>query len=267
MPDQDPTLLGSYTRTEVAAIAAQAVAVLPVGATEQHGPHLPIGTDALIVEHLARQAARLVAGPGPVVVAPTLSYGSSHHHLPYGATISISTATYLALVSDLVDSLVESGFRRIFVLNGHGGNAELVSLVARDVSARRKVVVAAASYWQLAAETLREGDGGPSGEIPGHAGEFETSMIMALYPQWVAAERPDGASSAPPGPGKYRFGSPHPFRSPTGFSDSPLSASADRGRDFLATCIEAVAATLQDFDQRSRAELGQSAPADELLPR
>lgn len=267
MPDHDPTLLQSYTRTEAMAIAPKAVAVLPVGATEQHGPHLPIGTDALIVEHIARQAARQMAGHGPVVVAPTLNYGSSHHHLPYGATISISTATYLALVSDLVDSLVMSGFRRIFVLNGHGGNAELVTLVARDISARRKVVVAAASYWQLAAEILRDSDAGPAGEIPGHAGEFETAMIMALYPQWVSAERPDGANSAPAGPSNYRFGSPHPFRSPTGFSDSPLSASADRGRGFLAACIEAVAATLQDFDRRSRADLGELAPADTSPPR
>src|SRR5688572_14822347 len=93
--------LADMTRTELASSAAAALLVLPIGATEQHGPHLPAGTDSILVERIARDAAARVDSKIPVVLAPTLSFGSSAHHLPFGATLSLATDTYLHALLDL----------------------------------------------------------------------------------------------------------------------------------------------------------------------
>src|SRR5438034_8081666 len=87
-------LFEELTREELCAAAPDTLAILPVGATEQHGPHLPVGTDRFTVEHIARAAAAEAAGRIPVLVAPTLPFGSSHHHLPFGGTLSLGTETY-----------------------------------------------------------------------------------------------------------------------------------------------------------------------------
>src|SRR5688500_12711576 len=94
-------LLQELTREEANAIAPAALVVLPVGATEQHGPHLPVGTDTFAVEHLARAAAAEAARDIPIVVAPTFPFGSSPNHLPLGGTMSLGTETYYRAVSDL----------------------------------------------------------------------------------------------------------------------------------------------------------------------
>jgi creatinine amidohydrolase len=179
-------LLHEITRGEAAARAAAALVVLPVGATEQHGPHLPLGTDSLIVEHIARAAAVTAREEIDVLVTPTLPFGSSHHHLPFGGSVSMATERYYGALSDMAESLVVDGFRRIFILNGHGGNHEIIQLVARDLALRHAVNLGAASYWDLARTTLNEGAPGLPGHYPGHAGHFETSLIMALRPDLVA---------------------------------------------------------------------------------
>ena len=180
------------TRVEANEIAPRAIALLPTGATEQHGPHMPTGTDTFAVEHIARGAAALVSAAVPVVVTPTLPFGSSGHHLAFGGTMSVSTETYYRLVSDLVESLIISGFKRVFILNGHGGNNELVQLVARDLALKHPVNIAAASYWVTAWDALVDGKAHELGNLPGHAGAFETSLVLALQPHLV-----QGATSAP----------------------------------------------------------------------
>jgi creatinine amidohydrolase len=197
-----------------------------------------------------------LGGDMPAVLAPTFSYGSSHHHLPYGATMSISTSTYFSVVKELVETLALSGFRRVFILNGHGGNAELVTLVARDVSASHHIVVGAGSYFQLSAEALTSAQTTPLGELPGHAGEFETALMMALYPELVLAARPSRETPPQTHLGSYRYGSPGPFRKPEGFSDSPADADPERGAAYLEVCVNSVTAVLSDFCERAEGELG-----------
>ena len=88
------SLLEELNREEIRELARHALAVMPVAATEQHGPHLPVGTDMFTVEHIARRAADEAADRIPVVVTPTLPFGSSHHHFPFGGTLSLTTETY-----------------------------------------------------------------------------------------------------------------------------------------------------------------------------
>src|SRR5687768_18324173 len=105
-------LFNELTREDARELAATATIVLPVGATEQHGPHLPVGTDSFAVEAIARRAAELAGDRARVIVTPTLPFGSSHHHLPFGGTMSFGTETYYRLILDLTESLIAGGFQR-----------------------------------------------------------------------------------------------------------------------------------------------------------
>ncbi len=258
MPDQAQRsphagriLLHEITRVEAARRAAGALLVLPVGATEQHGPHLPLGTDFLIVEEIARAAARQAAAEIDVLVAPTLPFGSSHHHLPFGGTISLGTERYYGALADMTASVIQDGFRRVFILNGHGGNHEIVQLVARDLAQRHPVNLAAASYWDLARAALAEREPDLRGRLPGHAGIFETSLIAALHPGLVAAELPqrDEAEMArfsiPPAP--FRAERAGFWQGMDGFTDSPAQADAARGQRLLAAITPVVAEAFVAF--------------------
>jgi creatinine amidohydrolase len=262
----DRLLFDEHNRVELRALAdAGTVALVPVGATEQHGPHLPVGTDAWHVEHVARAAAARVAaaradrggaGGAGVLVTPTLPFGSSPHHLPFGGTISIPTATYFELLVAILESLVTDGFRRIFLVNGHGGNHELIQVAARDVALKHPVVIAAGSWWNVAWDVLVEAGGGEVGRLPGHAGGFETSLVMAMRPDVPLGAFPTRAERAGPSADPRRF-SPlvrtevHDFwPSVDGYSDGPARASREAGERFLevsiaelARRIEALAAT------------------------
>jgi creatinine amidohydrolase len=244
-------LLHEITRQEAAQRAANALVVLPVGAAEQHGPHLPLGTDFLIVEHITRAAAQEARVRVDVLAAPTFHIGSSHHHLPFGGTISLSTERYYGALSDMTESLIKSGFRRIFILNGHGGNHEIIQLVARDLALKHQVNIGAASYWDLAGETLAEHKPDLRGRLPGHAGAFETSLIMALHPDLVIKPLPHRAAeelartTIPPSP--FRAERHGFWQGIDGFTDSPDQASAERGQRLLEIIVAAVAAALVRF--------------------
>jgi creatinine amidohydrolase len=243
-------LFHELTREELRTAAPESLIVFPVGATEQHGPHLPVATDHLTVEHIAREAAREASASIPVIVAPTLPFGSSHHHLPFGGTMSLGTEVYYRAVYDLCESLVSGGFRRIFILNGHGGNNELVQLVARDLTLKHPVHVAAASYWVAAWDALAAAHG--EGGLPGHAGIFETSIMMALRPELVREPRPhrelmiagSGRHSPYPAVRIERHGS---WQAINGHTDSPDLAEAERGKAYLAAAVGAVSKAFIGF--------------------
>lgn len=253
-PSKSPRfLLQEITRGEAARRASGALAVLPVGATEQHGPHLPLGTDFLIVEHVARAAALRGRPNIDVLVAPTFQIGSSHHHLSFGGTISLATEQYYGALRDMVTSLIGSGFRRIFIINGHGGNHEIIQLVVRDLALSHGCNLAAASYWELARKSLAEHSPDLGERLPGHAGAFETSLIMALHPDLVSNPLPHRTAeelarttvpSAPFRAERHGF-----WQSIDGFTDSPDQASAERGQQLLEIIIAAVAAALVSFAQ------------------
>lgn len=243
-------LLQEMTRAEANEIAPRALAVFPVGALEQHGPHLPVGTDYFSVEHVSRAAAAEVASQIPVVVAPTLPFGSSHHHLPFGGTMSLSTETYYRTVYELAEALITSGFRRIFIVNGHGGNHELVQLVARDLTLKYEAHLAAGSYWNIAWDEVAAAAKAMPGGLPGHAGIYETSQIMALRPELIQEPRPHRDLTTP-----YVHSPVQSYRSQIygfwqsidGYTDSPDQADAAQGEAYLAAVVRGVARALVEF--------------------
>src|SRR4051812_9435761 len=109
MPAASPLLLHEMTREQLKALAPVALAVIPIGATEQHGPHLPVGTDFLCAERIARAAAEQAQADIPVLVTPPLPFGSSHHHLPFGGTMSLPTELYYRVLMELGQSLIVGG--------------------------------------------------------------------------------------------------------------------------------------------------------------
>lgn len=243
-------LLEELTREEAKALAPEALVVLPIGATEQHGPHLPVGTDAFAVTYVARGAAARAGESIPVVVAPTLPFGSSHHHLPFGGTMSLGTETYYRVLRDLGESLIAGGFRRIFILNGHGGNDEIAQLVARDLALRHDAHLAASAYWNAAWAALTDAGAHKDGGLPGHAGAFETALVMALRPELVREPRPrrDDAPGSDPQPGRsYRAEFHGAWQSFDGYTDSPARADGARGRAWLDAAAGAVGRAFVEF--------------------
>ncbi len=168
--------------------AGRDTVVIAFGATEQHGPHLPLATDALIGDHLAW----LVGERLDAFVAPTVRIGCSEHHLEFPGTLSVSEDTFHGLVADVVRSLARGGFRRIILLPTHGGNfgplsSALDKLGPIDGIEIRALTDLGALF--TVAQLGAEEHGVPVAEGGLHAGEWETSMIISIHPELVHLER------------------------------------------------------------------------------
>jgi creatinine amidohydrolase len=160
--------IGDLTSPAIAALPAQTTLALPLGATEQHGPHLPLSTDTDIAVELCR---RLAAVRGDVVVAPALPYGASGEHVGFAGTLSIGTAALELLLVELVRSASET-FRHVLIVSAHGGNNEALTKARAQLLAESRDVCVFSPQWI----------GDP------HAGRPETSMLLALAPERVRAE-------------------------------------------------------------------------------
>jgi creatinine amidohydrolase len=247
-----PLLFNELDRTALAALAPTSLVVLPVGATEQHGPHLATGTDTFAVEHISRAAAVRSADAGSIVVAPTLPFGSSDHHLAFGGTLSLSTQTYYAVIRDLLASLITDGFRKMLVVNGHGGNHELVQLAARDLALTHPVQIGALSYWQPAQGKLDGAWAGKPGHPPpGHAGEFETSVVLHLRPDLPPNNSPartiEEIKALPPRVVGWRLERNDWWQAIDGYTDSPADATAGAGEQFVELVVDALAGVMREF--------------------
>lgn len=177
--------LVELARIPAVAVDPDAVLVIPFGAHEQHGPHLPHATDAILVEAVAHAAAH--RAEALAAVTPTLPFGVSAHHLGLGATLSVRASTFLELVADLVATASVGGFRRVLLLNGHGGNAGLLAATANEIVAKGELVCASASYWDLAAAQIAELRLSDRGGMS-HACELETALMLHLAPELVDRE-------------------------------------------------------------------------------
>lgn len=248
-------LFHELTRDDLRVASVSALLILPIAAVEQHGPHLPVGADWIIVEYVARAAAAAAAQRIPMVVAPTLPFGSSDHHLPFGGTISFSTTVYYQLLVDIVTSLSACGFRRMFMLNGHGGNQEIMQLVARDMALRHPLRIGAASYWEIARERLIALRAHHGQRLPGHAGGFESALMLALRPELVRLPLPSRAwtgENEPLAADPFRLETHGFWQAIDGYSDNPAQATAADGRMYLDAIVDAVTHALLEFDTVTR---------------
>jgi len=152
--------------------------LIPVGATEQHGRHLPIEFDHFSANQLCETAAKALNERGKwVVVTPIINYGCSWYHMNFPGTISLSQKTFMEVVREVCDSLVHHGFKNLIAVNSHGGNTAALTTCLTDLYAERKTRVVLAQWWSLAGSAIKE-LGITSPLI--HAEEIETSIAMAL---------------------------------------------------------------------------------------
>ena len=173
------------------AASRQPVVLVPFGTVEDHGPHLPVNTDNVIVEAICLEAAS--RAPGEMLVMPLLAYGLDEHHMDFPGTISVDMQTLLAHLADVAGSVARHGFSHVLIVNGHGSNAAIADLAARKVVLETGIVCGAMSPNAAIDPTLAEPTlsqlrrSGPGGIA--HAGEYETAMMLHLRPDLVQMDR------------------------------------------------------------------------------
>ena len=156
--------------------------VLPTAAIEQHGHHLPLATDTLINNLLLGRALEKLPADAPVYALPPLCYGKSNEHIGFPGTLSVSASTFMAVLHDLGASISNAGFKKLVLYNTHGGNSSLIDVMARDLRAEFNLRVfclfgsAGATFTGLGKQEKTYGF---------HAGEIETSLLLAATPQLV----------------------------------------------------------------------------------
>ncbi|MDF2813253.1 MAG: creatininase family protein [Microvirga sp.] len=239
------------TAPELRAIAARpnALAILPVGSLEQHGPHLPVITDTASASAASIRAAKRVAGDIPVAVLPGLWLGLSEHHLPFGGTISLDYDAYHGILRNVVRSLKALGFARLLIVNGHGGNVDPLAVAVRELAVAYEMPIVATTPWFLAPDEVAaifESDTAPK-----HACEGETSVMMAIAGDIVKADKLDEAMQQAPKPvysrdGFSRFYSFSERAPVTGTWGDPRTASAAKGEKFLEVQAKALADAILD---------------------
>ena len=225
--------LTKLTWPEVDGLDRDTPVVIPVAALEQHGRHMPVFTDSLLVGEIVRRAHERLSDR--ILLLPVMWLGNSHHHMDFPGTVSAEPRVWLELLSGLVDNFVTHGFRRLVVVNGHGGNdvpgRQTLFELRQKHRSRSDLLFLLATYWNLAEPSDRISDLVQS-EIM-HAGEWETSMMLRLRPELVKNHTSVAATDA---------GNPFlpahrawiiPDRAPDGHIGSAHAATAKKGEQLL----------------------------------
>lgn len=178
--------LAEMTTAEAAdAVTDSPVVLIPAGAFEQHGPGLPLATDLVRAEAVTDRVAERLGGRA--VIGPSLPVGVSPHHLAFAGTVSLSTATFAAVLGDYLDGLYRHGWRKVLVVTGHGGNDATLSTTAQDLLVTRPdLEFAWTPLTPLAAELVASGR---PPEVSGHSGRAETAQMLAVAPHLVRTDR------------------------------------------------------------------------------
>jgi creatinine amidohydrolase len=244
-----------YTSQDLAALdRANLVAVLPVGAVEQHGPHLPLSVDRDILDGIIAASLQLIPDDCPAIFLPTCAVGKSNEHARYPGTLTFSAATLMSMWTELGDCVAAAGVRKLVFLNSHGGQIAPMEIVARDLRVKHGMLTVAANWFAMGQpEGLLTDDEARHGV---HAGDMETSMMLALRGDLVAMERagdfrPLNARLAetnrhlglgPAGKLGWQAQDLHP----AGAMGNAAAATADKGRAFVAHAARELATLLAE---------------------
>ncbi|MCF6242812.1 MAG: creatininase family protein [Bacteroidales bacterium] len=181
------------TSPEINALDRDIPVIFPVSATEQHGPHLPLATDRLIGEHFCNDINNEILDK--VLILPIMSIACSEHHMDFAGTLSIRHQTFLLQAEDILSSVVRHGFNNIIIFNSHGGNLAIGQLLLEKFGAKNpQIQVVFATWWKLVnSELFKLTETGPGGV--GHAGEFETSLMLYINPTLVKLDKIEGVKN------------------------------------------------------------------------
>jgi creatinine amidohydrolase/Fe(II)-dependent formamide hydrolase-like protein len=224
-----------------------AILIVPIGATEQHGPHLPVMVDYRLAHEVAVRAARLIAEHQPVVVAPVIPYGMSEHHVSLGGTLTLDFATMQAVLDCVCGSAIRQGFRRLFILNGHGGNVATIEAAFSELYAEasfarqpRGYALKLRNWWDLPGVHALANRQFPTGH-GSHATPSEIAVTQWAYPDAIKTAN-YAPQIAPTGP--IREALDFRARYPDGrMGSDPGQATPEKGGELVA---QAAASLLED---------------------
>lgn len=249
--------LAELTSPEVRRIVEDgAVIIVPVGALEQHGPHLPLETDYRMALTVAEQAAQRATDRGTrVLVTPPIWSGFSPHHMGFVGTVTLGADTMRAVIGDVARSLWSHGFRHILFLNGHGGNMNILAGMAQQLRFEHDVRIAAASYWSFSTAFMQQWRRSEPGGI-NHACEMEMSLMLHARPEQTRPELVRDGSWLPHS--EFLSGDLHvgaPVSVSWSFSEltedgtlgDPTIADAARGEELLEDIVGTVTDFLVEF--------------------
>ena len=243
---------------------ARCIAVLPVAAIEQHGPHLPLNVDTTLVEGVIAAALPHLTADLPVLFLPTQAVGLSPEHAAFAGTLTLKAETVLRLWTELAESVAASGVKKIVLLNSHGGQVGLLDVVARDLRARLSLLVYSVNWFNL---PLLDEQGASLSSLFSadehrfgiHAGEIETSMMLALKPDQVdmtmaqnfRSTAQDRAENFPIlGDGKSaKLAWQMQDYNPHGAVGNAAAASAEKGRAVVNAAGRSLAKLLVEIDR------------------
>ena len=244
--------------------AERTIAVLPVAATEQHGPHLPLSVDTVLVDGVVAAALPHLAPDLNVLFLPTQAVGLSPEHAAFAGTLTLKTETILRLWTDIAESVAAAGMRKLLLLNSHGGQVSVMDLVARDLRARLDLLVYSVSWFNL---PLTGTDGQDLNALFSaaehrfgiHGGDIETSMMLALAPAQVnMVQARDFRSSAQDraqrfdvlGNGKSaKLGWQTQDYNAAGAVGNAANATVEKGRALVEAAGRSLARLLAEMDQ------------------
>ena len=226
------------------------VAVCPIASLEQHGHHLPLLTDTFLVTGVAERVHEKLADR--ILLTPTLWLGASDHHLDFPGTISVPNTVYVEMIKSVAASMVQAGFSRILLLNGHGGNIApgetAITELANEIDECDEVYVTLASYWTVAQAAMKPEAHGMQTPSLTHACEYETSMMLHLHERLVKMERARGqADPVVPAPPTVRVAGRFHRMSPTGALGRPELATAEKGESLFGAIAGEVAALIENM--------------------
>jgi creatinine amidohydrolase len=234
------------------------VIVAPLGSLEQHGHHLPMLTDTMIITEIARRAEAELGEEA--LFLPPLWLGASDHHRAYAGTVSAANDHYVQILEDMLESLIGAGFKRIFLLNGHGGNITPGRQALYNVQLRhrtdKELYMAFSSWWAIAAEQVAAIQG-IDAKMVTHACEQETSMLLHIRPELVEMSEAKGANIefdsefyCPDFSRPSRVDIPRTFDqlSKTGAFGHPEVATKEKGEALFAAAVKEVVAFVREFE-------------------
>lgn len=227
--------LAEMTWEEVDGLDRSQVVLIPTGSLEQHGPHLPLFTDSILVSHVAEQID--LACKSEVLVTPTIWLGASAHHLAFSGSLTASMSGYIDTLQQVIESLCQHGFQKFFVINGHGGNTELNGIALRELKSRYpERSFAHAGYFGFGDAKAAEILEGPLKGIR-HACEAETSMMLSVRPDLVRMDRArnDGLTAVPGVVGLVTTFDEITAKGNLGYAEL---GTAEKGQALLAACID-----------------------------
>ena len=251
---------GEWCTTDWAALDKnRAIAVLPVAAIEQHGPHLPLQVDTALAEGMIKACLLHLPTDLPALFLPVQAVGYSPEHTAFAGTLTLSAETVMRVWTEIAQCVAASGIRKLLIFNTHGGNVGLLDVVARDLRARLGMLVYTCSWFNLPLGDAADVFDAHEHRFGIHAGAIETSLMLALHPDRVHMEhaREFSSTSEERAVSFPILGNGHSAKlawqmqdyNPEGAAGDAASARAELGNNLLQATGQALAALLIEIDR------------------